>query len=880
MKARSTQVLIVLVAGLIAVPALAQSAGELLGKLNSDSGDERLEAARALAPFGAEVIEPLFEMLAGEDSRLGVAARLAIQSVVQHAAGPEGRGHRAPVAEALAAQALADGDTETRTFAVRMLGFVGGDEVVPSLAKLLADPEMHEIARWALVRIPGDAAIEALQEALDFGKPQQAVGILNALAACGSVRTARFGTQALRQADESVRIAGLNLLAAIPDPVGIQPIRSAMAAGSERGKRAAREAYLRLGDTLVEAGQQAAARRIFEDCAESSDDLLRAAGVAGVARAGGRGAVELLLAAVTDESADVRAAARQGLVDLQGLDAAPSIAEAVSGAETETRCLLVWVLGERGGRDGRNPLVLALDDAETQVRVEALRALGKLGDPGAGAVSAMIDAADTESDEELAALEWAVNRFPEPYVTGVLEKALAGADSRMKPVLLRALGNRGDVTATPTLLAALGDRDEAARLAAIEGLGRLGDATATEPLLGVLARAEGREREAAERALSRFRSEEATKQLLAALENGETPDPVRAGVVRALAPREDPALIDAFMAAAKSEADEVCVAGLDALGRLRDERAAPIFLARAEMGSDEVKRAAIRGYLQIAEKQEAKDAKAALSIYQEALELATGEDEQRQAIRGIGRVGSVQSLPLIEPFLGHDRLKSAAAEAAVPLADKLAAAGQTDRAIALYRQAVEATSDRNVVRNAARKLRELGVHLDLAAEKGCITHWWVLGPFPGREKATKTDAIPTDQAVDLTQPVAEGDKELDWKPWPVDDPLGMLDFEVAVARMNDCGAYAYAEVESDQERDILLKIGSDDSVFVWLNGEQVHAWDGNRGWGPDQDTVEARLKQGTNTILAKVINGAAQWSLSLRITDRDGSALKLKQRTE
>jgi len=303
-----------------------------------------------------------------------------------------------------------------------------------------------------------------------------------------------------------------------------------------------------------------------------------------------------------------------------------------------------------------------------------------------------------------------------------------------------------------------------------------------------------------------------------------------------------------------------------------------VFLDVAQNGGERAKQAAVRAYLKIAEARQDQDGAAALAIYRRALEIATGDDERKQAILGIGRVGDVAQLAIVEPYLNNGNLKEAAATAIVPLADKVAQAGDKGRAIALYKQAVEAGKDRNVVRAAAQKLRELGVPLDLAAGRGCLTQWWVLGPFPGREQATKNDHVATDKAVDLTEIVEFQNRNLRWKSAPVDDPLGMIDFEKTVARMDDCGTYAYAEVKSDQEREVLLKIGSDDSVFIWLNGQRIHAWDGNRGWAEDQDTVDAHLKAGWNSVLAKVINGGAQWSLSVRLTDKDGKPIVLEQR--
>jgi hypothetical protein len=106
----------------------------------------------------------------------------------------------------------------------------------------------------------------------------------------------------------------------------------------------------------------------------------------------------------------------------------------------------------------------------------------------------------------------------------------------------------------------------------------------------------------------------------------------------------------------------------------------------------------------------------------------------------------------------------------------------------------------------------------------------------------------------------------------------MVDLERAIARQDNVGAYLYAEVTSDVARDVIFKIGSDDDVFVWLNGKQIHRNPVDRGWTVDQDQIPTRLEAGVNRILVKVLQGGGQWAVSVRITDKSGRPLRLEQR--
>ena len=88
-------------------------------------------------------------------------------------------------------------------------------------------------------------------------------------------------------------------------------------------------------------------------------------------------------------------------------------------------------------------------------------------------------------------------------------------------------------------------------------------------------------------------------------------------------------------------------------------------------------------------------------------------------------------------------------------------------------------------------------------------------------------------------------------------------------------AFALATPIWPRDEDVLLKIGSDDGVAVWVNGtlvHQNHAW---RGVTLDSDTCRAHLKSGPNEILVKINQGGGGWAFCVRITNTNGDPLDL-----
>ena len=84
-------------------------------------------------------------------------------------------------------------------------------------------------------------------------------------------------------------------------------------------------------------------------------------------------------------------------------------------------------------------------------------------------------------------------------------------------------------------------------------------------------------------------------------------------------------------------------------------------------------------------------------------------------------------------------------------------------------------------------------------------------------------------------------------------------------------AYGLTYIHSPKAVDTYLLLGSDDGVRVWLNGALIHTNPAYRGAYPDQDKVAAHLKQGWNTLLIKVLQGAGGNGFYVRFIDPQNS---------
>lgn len=77
--------------------------------------------------------------------------------------------------------------------------------------------------------------------------------------------------------------------------------------------------------------------------------------------------------------------------------------------------------------------------------------------------------------------------------------------------------------------------------------------------------------------------------------------------------------------------------------------------------------------------------------------------------------------------------------------------------------------------------------------------------------------------------------------------------------------YAFTTIDSPAEQRIILAIGSDDGIKLWLNGKLVHKKNKIRSCKRDNDKVKAGLRNGKNTILIKLTQRKQYWCFYFRI---------------
>jgi len=168
---------------------------------------------------------------------------------------------------------------------------------------------------------------------------------------------------------------------------------------------------------------------------------------------------------------------------------------------------------------------------------------------------------------------------------------------------------------------------------------------------------------------------------------------------------------------------------------------------------------------------------------------------------------------------------------------------------------------------------------------GSLSGWWVIGPFDNergggfeREFGPETaqEAASREGRLYRADPDAAYPgkvRQVSWRKIPFEPLCGWVDLDALFRPNDETLAYALTHVESDAEQPAALRLGSDEGLKVWVNGQPVLTRHIRRERAFDQDAAGVRLRKGWNWILLKVTEEKGAWMFHARLTRPDGSPI-------
>ncbi|NLX12322.1 MAG: HEAT repeat domain-containing protein [Phycisphaerales bacterium] len=744
------------------------------------------EATSSLVDVGGPAVPVLVKVL---DTNEQPAAKNAYEALFHMSGKWANTPRQAEISKALAEALAADRPAATKYVLCRFLSLVGDGGAVAVLAKAMndEDPKLREWARWALTRIPDIQAVEALIAQLGQGDTAWRLAVINALAEQANPKALPALTALAQDADQQIQEAALYAIAQLPSSDALNVMRGAV----REGRAGAVTAMLDLGENLVDAGMQ------FE-----------------------------ALAAFVPLWNDDR-------------------------TEPGQRCRILHGLARAGTRPAVSLLLSALNHPDVQVRGAAVQACSLI-----------------HGQEEL----------------DMLAGKLASSNTTLKIDVLTELGGYGHPEVLPIILASTKDEDQGVRVAAYKAMQELRNPDGFDALLAAFAGQSGPDREAAEVAMLRLDGDSITARILGAYEQSNNLQ--KASLLWVLSYRQSPEIALLMLKEITNTDEPIRAAAAQSIGRVANinehmaltQVFAKLF-AVAKEGPEIVTAGAVDSLLRLAMRLVSQDRAAAAESYIETLQLAVNDHQRAQALNGLGETmdtARLDLLDLLRPYVFEGTVRKEAATVAAKLAIQLPDS-RKDEAIPFLKEAVEQRTDD--VQGVLARLAQLGVDVDPVRGQGFITVWWLLGPFPNADNQMWDTAYAPEENVDLAAGVKSGDDTLSWKRWQTLEPNGLVNLNQSISRKTYMGAYGYAEISVDQEQYALFRMGSDDGIVVWLNGEKIHANDTSRGVKVDDDEKPVYLVAGVNRILVKILDKGGDWGFVVRVCTPNGTPLEFAQKT-
>ena len=147
------------------------------------------------------------------------------------------------------------------------------------------------MARYAIERIPGEAASKALLEALPKAQGKAKVGIVNSLGERGCAAAAPAIVSLVGDADKVLAGAAIGALGKIGGPEALKGLDKALQSAPDAQKMLVYDAYLKIAEKMVAAGDKLGAQKIYAGLnKEGVPQLVRSAAMKGMVKSttGGR----------------------------------------------------------------------------------------------------------------------------------------------------------------------------------------------------------------------------------------------------------------------------------------------------------------------------------------------------------------------------------------------------------------------------------------------------------------------------------------------------------------------------------------------------------------------------------------------------------------
>ena len=745
-----------------------------------------------------------------------------------------------------------DAAYDAKQFACRQLALTATEEHIPTLARHLGDERMTHMALYVLTHIDSPEVDKLLISTLMRTTGTAKLGVINTLGNRRNDYAVSILDLQLDSQEEQTSIAAIRALGHI----GTVSARISLFlyekwSSNERsyGKTiAVAQAYLDIADSLLADGDRKQAASIYQSVYDKDYPAhIRAAALKGLVAVIGEQAKWSFAEALTSDDKQLCGMAATIVRTVPEKKTAEALVADFHELEPNVQVLLINAMAARDDVAGLNLVKDACENDDIRVKETAISALGKIG--GESCVHLLIEHSAVDS----------LTNLRGENVNAALTDQLRDGDSVKKAVICRALLGRGATEAAPDLVEAARTQDRSVQTEALKALHSLAGPRHMPAMVDLIFVVEPTEVDQVGKALAALArrhsmNQECTQTILFQHDRAANTDQ-RVAMLLTLGGLGHEQALPKLRGALQDDDSQIRYAAIKALSAWPDAAPAGDLLEVAESANDPMHRVmALRGFIDLIDAA-ALPADQKLDHYRQAMQLAQQDAEKKKVLSVLSGLDTLEAFQMATSHLDDPSLKNEAALAACRIALNIYTAHGRRLKDDLERIVAADVAD-SVKQQAQEILRNIN------KVEFYVTEWEVSGPYMQKDKnyAALFD-IPFAPEID-------GGKDAEWRRMPAGtDPAQpwYLDLLKALDGGEQRVAYLRSSLEWPAEQQVILKIGSDDGIKVWVNGRLVHANNIARAFTPDQDRATATFKKGRNTILMKITQNNLPWGASLRI---------------
>lgn len=580
------------------------------------------------------------------DSRL---ALLELEDLVNHSTAS--LADKKHLADLIAPRLATSATNDAKMFLCRQLHTGGSPSHVPALAPLLTDEKLSHMARYALQRIPGAEARDALHTALHQTTGKTLVGVINSVGLRADPTSAAQLSPFLQDPDTNAALAAADALGYIPTVATLKAIDIGYNTASPKLTARLNLAAIQAAQGLQKRGRNNAPTMVYERLIASSyPDNIRIACLTGLAETlNEQAATQKMLAVVANNDKPLIPTALRKLQFLDSPQITTTLIDQIDTVDDDTRFLIINTLAMRGDTTATPILIQYAQTGSEEDQLAAVTALATAGDNNALAPLALIASTNTGALRDAAKLS--LTRINEPRTNAAVLGAAKTLDEKPAAVLIDSLILRNATDTTPALLKLAGDSQTppAVTRAAFNSLAALAPADQLPALISLMTQqTDGASRGAAQRAIAlvavnALDPNAASAPVVAAHAAASATD-ARVGLIQILGKIATPAAYQAVNVDLQSADAKVADAALRALAAWPNDQPLDALASLAKSASSNTQRIlALRGYIRLIPLNKSRPAEASIALFKNAIDTASRPDEKKLALAGLASVHTLEA---------------------------------------------------------------------------------------------------------------------------------------------------------------------------------------------------------------------------------------------